>query len=102
MRRVAIILKCPPYNELADYLENRLKKQMPVLVLATKNSSITGGIELAIQELYLAHHLGLKEGIDISKPKYPKEAKGLYSWIPKNSTNNEFNILYDNLFNGSD
>lgn len=81
--RIAIILKCPPYMDLADMIHKKLKKQMKVFELSTEHSSVLGAIELVIQALYLTHHLGLREGIDISKPKYPKEAKGMYSWSPK-------------------
>lgn len=90
--RVAIIMRCPPYNDLAEFLKKKLEKQMPVFELSTDKPSISGAIELVIQSLYLAHHLGLKEHVDISNPKYPKEAKGMYSWTPKEPTNSEFTI----------
>ena len=67
----------------------KLKKQMKVLQLSTDRHSVLGAIELVIQALYLAHHLGVREGVDISKPKYPKEARGMYSWTPKEPINGE-------------
>lgn len=81
--RIAIILKCQPYKDLADMIHKKLKKQMNVFELSTDRHSVMGAIELVVQALYLTHHLGLREGIDISKPKYPKEARGMYSWAPK-------------------
>lgn len=90
--RVAIIMRCSPYNDLAEFIKKKLEKQMLVFELSTEKPSIPGAIELVIQSLYLAHHLGLKQGIDISNPKYPKEAKGMYSWTPKEPTNSEFTI----------
>jgi sugar/nucleoside kinase (ribokinase family)/fructoselysine-6-P-deglycase FrlB-like protein len=81
--RIAIIMKCEPYEDLADMIHKKLKKQMKVFELSTERRSVLGAIELVIQALYLTHHLGLREGFDISKPVYPKEAKGMYSWTPK-------------------
>jgi sugar/nucleoside kinase (ribokinase family) len=90
--RVAIVIRCSPFEDLAEFLKKRLEKQMPVFELSTEKPSILGAIDLVIQSLYLAHHLGLKQGIDISNPKYPKEAKGMYSWTPKEPTASEFTI----------
>lgn len=87
--RIAVILRCPPYNELADMVHKKLKKQMKVFELFTDRYAVLGAIDLVIQALYLTHHLGLREGVDISKPKYPKEAKGMYSWTPKELINGE-------------
>jgi sugar/nucleoside kinase (ribokinase family)/fructoselysine-6-P-deglycase FrlB-like protein len=87
--RIAVILRCPPYNDLADMINKKLKKQMKVFELSTDCQSVLGAIDLVIQALYLTHHLGLREGVDISKPKYPKEARGMYSWTPKEPINGE-------------
>lgn len=100
--RVAIVIRCPPYEDLAEFLKKRLEKQMPVFELSTEKPSILGAVDLVIQSLYLAHHLGLKQGIDISNPKYPKEAKGMYSWAPKESATSEFMISLANRKNKRD
>ena len=92
--RIAVIMRCPPYEELANFLIDKLKKQMPVIELSTEKKFIPGAFEIIIQSLYLAHYLGLKEGIDILKPRYPIEAKGMYSWTPKDITNSEFQVKY--------
>ncbi|MDI6884785.1 MAG: PfkB family carbohydrate kinase [archaeon] len=88
--KIAVILRCPPYNDLANTIKKYLKKQMKVFELSTDRHSVLGAIDLVIQALYLTHHLGLREGIDISKPaKYPPEARGMYSWTPREPINGE-------------
>ena len=88
--RIAIIMECHPYEELVNHIKKKLQKQIKIIELSTDLPSLQGGIDLAVQALYLANHLGIREGIpDITRPVYPKEARGLYSWEPKDPFRSE-------------
>ncbi len=77
-----ILFKTPAEEELVDYLQKRLRRYFGITIIETKKSGLCGSLELLVQELLLSYHLGKKIGRDISKPKYPPEARGLYSWRP--------------------
>lgn len=80
-RRV-VIIKTPKDKELADYLYERLEKRIPTFVLETDEEGVIGALELLIKALFLAWYLGEISKKNILRPKFPREASGLYSWEP--------------------
>ena len=81
--RYAILMKTPSDAELVNYIVKRFKRRVPYSVLQTDKNGIIGSIELIIKSIFLAYYLGQIAKKDILKPKYPPEAKGLYSWEPE-------------------
>jgi hypothetical protein len=77
-----VIFKTPNDRELVDFFVKRLKRYFDITVLETSYDGVFGGVNLLIQELFLAKYLGTKAGKDLSKPRYPPEARGLYGWRP--------------------
>jgi sugar/nucleoside kinase (ribokinase family)/fructoselysine-6-P-deglycase FrlB-like protein len=78
-RRV-ILLKTPDDAELVNYLQSKFKRYTPTFLIETDESGIIGSIDLMIQVVFFASYLGQIAKKDILKPKFPPEARGLYSW----------------------
>ncbi len=77
-----VLFRTPEDAELVGFIRDRLKRYFDVTVLATMHRDTAGALELLVSELFLASYLGKKVGRDLSRPKYPREAKGLYGWRP--------------------
>lgn len=80
-RRI-ILIKTPKDVELVDFLSRRFQKYIPTFTLQTDENSIVGALDLLIKVLFLSWYLGQIAKKDILKPKYPSQARGLYSWEP--------------------
>jgi len=80
-RRI-VLIKTPKDEELASYLNKRLGRRIPTFVVETDKDGMTGALDLLIKALFLAWHLGELSKKNILRPKFPKEARGLYSWEP--------------------
>lgn len=85
-RRV-ILYQTPEDKELVEYLCKRFKNRVEYFVISTDEKGIVGGIELLIHSILLAYYLGSIAKKDILSPRYPPEARGLYSWEPENRKN---------------
>lgn len=81
-RRRVVFFRTPKDKELVDYLNERLKKHIRTFVLETDKEGIVGALNLLIKALFLAWHLGEISKKNILRPKFPREARGLYSWEP--------------------
>jgi hypothetical protein len=77
-----ILFRTPEDAELVAFFRERLKRYFDITILATMQTGISGALELLVNELFLASYLGKKVGRDLSRPKYPREARGLYGWRP--------------------
>lgn len=81
-----VILRTPENAELADFITRKMHRYLGTLVLSTDYADSAGGIDLILKVLFLADHLAKRVGKDISNPKYPPEARGLYGWAPSNKS----------------
>ncbi len=78
-----IVLFSTPRDEaLVDYLLSKFNRFFATVKVETVYQGFQGGSDLLIKSLCLADSLGNKCGIDISRPRYPSEARGLYGWGP--------------------
>lgn len=82
-RRI-LLIKTPKDAELIDYLYKKFKRYIPTYIVETNQNGIIGAVDLLIKTLFLATYLGQIANKDILKPKFPPEARGLYSWEPNN------------------
>lgn len=80
--RYSLMLSTPKDEELVSYLEEKFGKYIKHKVIKTDKYGISGSIELILQCLLLAYYLGRIAEKNILKPRYPREARGLYSWEP--------------------
>jgi sugar/nucleoside kinase (ribokinase family)/fructoselysine-6-P-deglycase FrlB-like protein len=80
--RAFVLFGTPAEKSLVEFLQSKLGRYFPVLALESTYSDFRGTFELMIRQLYLTSYLGRQCGIDLCKPNYPAEARGLYSWGP--------------------
>lgn len=85
--RCVILYKSPDDNELVEFLAKKLKNRVNYQIIQTDEKGIVGSIDLIIKSIFLAYYLGYIAKKNILAPKYPPEAKGLYSWEPYNRKN---------------
>jgi sugar/nucleoside kinase (ribokinase family)/fructoselysine-6-P-deglycase FrlB-like protein len=81
--RCVILFKTPNDEELIEYLCKKFKNRVNYYVIQTDEKGIVGCLELLIKSIFLAYYLGYIAKKNILDPKYPPEAKGLYSWEPR-------------------
>jgi sugar/nucleoside kinase (ribokinase family)/fructoselysine-6-P-deglycase FrlB-like protein len=79
-KRAFVVFSIPQHKKVVDFLTKKLGKEFPTVILETQYSDFRGTFELMIKSLYFSSFLSRQLGIDICKPKYPKEAKGLFSF----------------------
>lgn len=79
-KRAFVIFSIPQHKKVVDFLAKKLSKEFPTVILDTPYGDFRGTFELMIKSLYFSSFLSRQLGIDICKPKYPKEAKGLFSF----------------------
>ena len=84
-----ILLRTPENSELADFIQRKLWRHLTTITLTTERAGVSGSIEMVLNELFFAAHLARKAGKDISNPRYPPEARGLYDWRPSTPKNNQ-------------
>lgn len=80
-RRV-ILYKTPKDGEIVDYLVKKFHRFVPSFIINTDNEGIVGALDLLIKSLFLSWYLGEIAKKDILKPRFPMQARGLYSWEP--------------------
>jgi fructoselysine-6-P-deglycase FrlB-like protein len=80
--RLFVLLSTSHDTALADFLESRFSKDFPTVVLHTSESGLKASVELTVKQLYLTNAIAKSRGIDIARPYFPQEARGLYSWGP--------------------
>jgi len=88
-----ILFSSPLEAELVAFFDRKLKKYFPqrLEILRTDLPGAKGAIDLVIQAMILAFHLGEKAARDLRKPKYPPEARGLYGWEPSSRRTKKVN-----------
>jgi hypothetical protein len=79
-----VLFDSPLENELTAFFARKLGRYFPqrLDILRTDLSGVKGSLDLVIQAMSLAFHLGEKSGRNLLKPRYPPEARGLYGWVP--------------------
>ncbi|NVM55661.1 MAG: hypothetical protein HWN66_18320 [Candidatus Helarchaeota archaeon] len=80
--RYVLMLSMPKDEEVVEYLGKKFGKFIKYKVIRTDKIGICGSLELIIQSLFLAWYLGRIANKNILKPRFPREARGLYSWEP--------------------
>ncbi|MFQ5910893.1 MAG: hypothetical protein ACE5IJ_09280, partial [Thermoplasmata archaeon] len=80
--RVIVLFSTPRDEALVDYLLSKFSRFFATVKVETVYQGFQGGFDLLMKSLCLADSLGSKCGIDISRPRYPSEARGLYGWGP--------------------
>lgn len=82
------VLFCTPEEQsLAKFMIGKLERYFESITLVeTAEPGLTGAVDLLVKSLYLAGQLAGRAGVDLASPRYPPEARGLYSWTPKRST----------------
>jgi len=80
--RLFVLFSTGRDKRLTGFLEGRFSKDFPVFVLQTDNIGPIASVELMVKQLYLTNVLAKSRGLDIVKPSFPLEARGLYSWGP--------------------
>jgi len=79
-----ILFSSPLEAELVAFFDKKLRRYFPqrLNILRTDLPDVKGALDLVIQAMILAFRLGEKAARNLSKPKYPSEARGLYGWEP--------------------
>ena len=72
----------PKDEEFVSFLTKKLRRYIRHGIIRTEYSGIIGSLELIIQSIFLAWYLGQIAEKNILKPKFPREARGLYGWEP--------------------
>jgi len=80
-RRV-ILFRTPKDAEIVDFLVKKFKRYIQTYVINTDNCGVVGALDLLIKSLFLSWYLGQIAKKDILKPRFPSQARGLYSWEP--------------------
>jgi sugar/nucleoside kinase (ribokinase family) len=79
-----VLFDSPLESELVAFFAKKLKRYFPqrLDVLRTDLPDVRGSLDLIVQSMFLAFRLGGKSGLNLLKPRYPPEARGLYDWAP--------------------
>lgn len=88
-KRAFVIFSTPQNQQLSDFLYTKFSKSFPVIRLTSKADDFRGTFELMVKQLYLLSFLSRQLRLDLCRPDYPAEAKGLFSYskIYKPSSN---------------
>ncbi|MHA2244891.1 MAG: PfkB family carbohydrate kinase [Candidatus Hodarchaeales archaeon] len=78
--KIVILFKTPKTSKLVDFLQNKLSQITPVFILESKDDDFRATIDLLIQGSVFLNELGIRKNIDLAKPGFPEEARGLYEW----------------------
>ena len=91
MNRHFILFNSPTEAELSAFFDKKLRRYFPqrIDVLRTDLQGVQGTLDLIIQAMSLALHLGEKAERNLLKPRYPPEARGLYGWEPSSRRTHE-------------
>ena len=81
--RFFVLFALPADSRLIRFLKEKLGRDFPVMLLATKYEPPFGTLDLMIRGLYASSVISKRHGLDIAKAtRFPKESRGLYSWGP--------------------
>lgn len=80
--RRTLVLATPKDDELVNFLYKKFRRYVPTFVMQTDEDGPVGGLILMIKVLFLTYYLGQISKKDILKPRFPPQARGLYSWEP--------------------
>ena len=78
--KIVLLYETPKTSRFVDFLYMKFTNITHVIILKSQKENIIGTIELLIQTFAFCNEFGLRKNIDMAKPIYPEEAKGLYEW----------------------
>ncbi len=81
--RVALTFEMPEDQELSKFINHKFGKYIAHKTVRTEQKEILGSLELILQSILLAWYIGQIAKKNILKPKFPREARGLYGWEPE-------------------
>lgn len=79
-KRALVIFSTQHDLKLANIIASKFRKDFPVVMLTSQHDDFRGAFELMIKQLYLTSFISRQLGLDLCKPDYPAQARGLFSY----------------------